>query len=650
MPITKPILLGVVYRPPSDMHFVENLANSISNSNSFDSQEVILLGDFNVNLLDRKRKLIHKKGYRFSKEDSNYSTPLYLTKNYTQLLKSSGLTQLIDEPTRKTDTTESLLDHILVNTPDKISQSGVIEKAISDHDMFFCTRKHQKIKTGQHNSIKIRSMKNYTKESFLEKLGDVEFPDYSNFDCVNEAYSNFITKLMDVIDKIAPTKEIRIKGNSKAWFDSDIVERINIREKLKKKHNKSGLQIDFDNFKNAQRQAKQISKSNKCDFVKEQLKENIAKPSKLWKVLKSLGLSSKGSNDGKICLKDNGVAYFDPKETSGIFKTFYENLAQSLVDNLPTAPNKFNMDTTRDYYNQFNISNTLNLESIDSTMILDMLTKTNISKAPGIDTLSGTFIRDGAEIISGPLAQIINLSIQTSKFPDLCKIAKLIALFKKGSRTEAKNDRPISLLPLLSKIFEKVVHIQTDIFLTANQIVYTHQSGCRPKHSTETCLTHLSDSILKGCDKGLHTGMILIDLQKAFDTINYNILLEKMVFFKFSPATISWFKSYLTNRRFIVDVDSTLSEPADLVCGVPQGSILGPLLFLIYINDLPQAVKESDIRLYADDTCISYAHKKVEYIEEKLNQDFDSLCDWFLDNKLSIHFGEDKTKTIIFGK
>ena len=210
-----------------------------------------------------------------------------------------------------------------------------------------------------------------------------------------------------------------------------------------------------------------------------------------WKVLKYLGLSSKGSNDGKICLKDNGVAYFDPTETSGIFKTFYENLAQSLVDKLPTAPNKFNMDTTRDYYNQFNISNTLNLESIDSTMILDMLTKTNISKAPGIDTLSGTFIRDGAEIISGPLAQIINLSIQTSKFPDLCKIAKLIALFKKGSRTEAKNYRPISLLPLLSKIFEKVVHIQTDNFFTANQILYTHQSGFRSKHSTETCLTLL---------------------------------------------------------------------------------------------------------------------------------------------------------------
>ena len=648
LPMTAPILLGVVYRPPTDTCFVENLTNSIANSNTFDAQEVYIMGDFNVNLIDRKMKLIHKKGYRFSKEESNYSTPLHMTKKYNQFLKSYGLTQLIDEATRKTDKTQSLLDHILVNTPDKVSQSGVLEKAISDHDMIYCTRKHQKIKSGQHNSIKLRSMKTYTKESFVDKLGEIEFPNYSNFECVNKAYSNFLTKIMDVIDKIAPFKEIRIKGNSKAWFGSDTMERINIREKLRKKYKKSGLQIDYENFKNAQKQAKHIIKTKKCEYVKDQLKANIAKPSKLWKVLKSLGISSKESTEGKICLKENDVTYFEPKETSGIFKKFYENLAQSLVNQLPPAPNKYNMNSTRVYYDKFSITNTLNLQVIDPIMILDMLSKTNITKAPGMDKLSGTFIRDGAELISGPLTQIINLSIRTSKFPDPCKVAKLRALFKKGSRIEAKNYRPISLLPLLSKLFEKVVHIQTEKLLDSNNILYTHQSGFRPKHSTESCLTHLSDSILERCDRGLHTGMILIDLQKAFDTINYDILLEKMKFLKFSPETIGWFKSYLSNRSFIVNVDSAFSEPADLTCGVPQGSILGPLLFLIYINDLPQAVKDSDIRLYADDTCISFSHKCVKTIQDNLNADFESLCDWFLDNKLSIHFGEDKTKTILF--
>ena len=116
----------------------------------------------------------------------------------------------------------------------------------------------------------------------------------------------------------------------------------------------------------------------------------------------------------------------------------------------------------------------------------------------------------------------------------------------------------------------------------------------------------------------------------------------------FPCETISWFKSYLSNRTFLVNVESSFSEPADLKCGVPQGSILGPLLFLLYINDLPQSVNDCDIRLYADDTCISYTHKIVKTIEDKLNNDFNTLCDWFVDNKLSIHFGEDKTKTILF--
>ena len=121
-----------------------------------------------------------------------------------------------------------------------------------------------------------------------------------------------------------------------------------------------------------------------------------------------------------------------------------------------------------------------------------------------------------------------------------------------------------------------------------------------------------------------------------------------MQFLNFSEGAIKWVDSYLANRTFIVNVETAFSDPADLKCGVPQGSILGPLLFLLYINDLPQAVQFCDIRLYADDTCISFKHKNVKTIEGKLNQDFNSLCDWFLDNKLSIHFGEDKTKSILF--
>ena len=369
-------------------------------------------------------------------------------------------------------------------------------------------------------------------------------------------------------------------------------------------------------FKDAQKTAKQITKVKKCDYFKDQLTANIAKLSKLWKVLKSIGLPSNSGNTAKVCLKnENNTLLFKPKETCNVFNKFYENLAQSLVDKLPPAPNQFNLDTTKAYYESLNIVNIFRLQEVDQASILKMLQQTNANKAPGIDKLPGIFIKDGANLLAAPITNLINLSISTSTFPDSFKIAKLIALFKKGCKTEPKNYRPISLLPLLSKIFEKVVHLQTEKFLTENSLLYKKQSGFRPLHSTESCLTHLSDRILEGCDKGCHTGMILIDLQKAFDTLDHKLLLSKLSLMNFSSETISWFKSYLCNRTFLVNVESSFSEAADLKCGVPQGSILGPLLFLLYINDLPQAVKDCDIRLYADDTCISYTHKMVKTIK-----------------------------------
>ena len=152
---------------------------------------------------------------------------------------------------------------------------------------------------------------------------------------------------------------------------------------------------------------------------------------------------------------------------------------------------------------------------------------------------------------------------------------------------------------------------------------------------------------LKGFDRGMMTSMILIDLQKAFDTIEHDVLLQKLYAIGFSKRTVNWFKSYLSNRSFKVNLGNNFSQSASVSCGVPQGSILGRLLFLIYVNDMSQAVK-CDLFLYTDDSCLVCQHKDINEIEKQLNVDFSNICDWFVDNKLSIHFGEDKTKSILF--
>ena len=340
---------------------------------------------------------------------------------------------------------------------------------------------------------------------------------------------------------------------------------------------------------------------------------------------------------------------FEAKNICKNFKEFFANLAKNLVDNLPVSTGLFGIDSVTAFYSNLNLqAEKFHLKPTSHEIVLKLLEDINPAKSIGIDKIGGRFLKDGATVLAGPVKNLCNLSISLSCFPEKCKIAILKPIYKKGSKLEAKNYRPISLLPIISKIFEKIIHNQTQAYLDENKILYKFQSGFRQNHSTDSALSYLSDKIQCGFDKGLYTGMILIDLQKAFDTIDHYIFLKKLACLGFSKSAVAWYRSYLENRFFIVNVEESLSKKALLSCGVPKGSILGPLIFLIYVNDMSQAVT-CDLFLYADDSCLVYMGSDPQKIENELNKNFNLLCDWFVENKLSIHFGEDKTKSILFG-
>ena len=628
LPKTKPILVGIVYRPPDQSGFIESLNEAISDTHSFDNQEVYIMGDLNIDLKGKPP----------------------LAKSYKEFCSLHGLTQIIDSPTRITEETSTLIDHIMTNSKEKIKQFGVLDVSLSDHQAIYFTRKALKQKSSTHKYITIRSMKNYSKPLWLDKLKSLQYPDYSNYDDVDTAYADFIEKTSTAISEIAPFKKLCVKASTSEWVDEEVLEGINKRNKLFQKFKRSGLYEDNANYKKARNDVQNLIKNKKRNFFSNKLTENIGKPKELWKTLRKLGVPSKEQSTSTISLKRDGEIRFDSKSICKIFKDFFANLSTNLLKDLPAPTNLFGIDSVKKYYSHnINLQNNFfSLQPTTKEVIQKLLEELNSAKAVGIDNIGGKFLKDGAPILADPITKLCNLSIILSKFPKECKIAKLKPLYKKGSKLEAKNYRPISLLPLVSKIFEKIIHTQTQHFLDVNKILYKFQSGFRQNHSTDTSLSYLNDRILGGLDEGLFTGMILIDLQKAFDTIDHDIFLKKAKCMGFSESAIKWYKSYLEDRYFVVNVAGENSEKASLNCGVPQGSVLGPLIFLMYVNDMVQAVK-CDLYLYADDSCLVCRGKDINAIEDTLNRNFNSLCDWFIDNRLSIHFGEDKTKSIIFG-
>ena len=490
-------------------------------------------------------------------------------------------------------------------------------------------------------------MKHYTTDYYKEALKQIDFPNYEHFGDVNEAYSNFFQKLMTVIDKVTPYKSKQVKGNTQKWFDGEVLEKLNLRNKLLKKFKKSRLHIDKELYKKPKYDALKLTASKKDAFFEGKLSETIGKPKELWESLKALGMPNKTVISNFNAIEENDTLTYDTPSISKIFKNFFSNLAKSLLIKLPSPPNKYSLQSVIRYYSSFMISDDFCLSNTSEEKVLKIMTNIEIFKAAGVDKLFGRFLEDGANILVKPISTLCNLSISQGVFPNVCKVAKLKPIFKKGKKTDHCNYKPISLLPSILKIIEKVDNDQTNVFLSDEDILYNHHSDFRGNHSTNLCLSFLTDKVLKEFEEGLLTGMILIDLQKAFGTIDHEILLQKLKAIKFSESTIKWFKSYLSERIFLVNIDNKLSDFGKISCGVPQGSILGPLLFLIYINNTPQAVT-SNLLLYADNSCILYQHKDIVQIEKRLNKDFENLCNWFVDNKLSIHFGEDKTKSILF--
>ena len=281
--------------------------------------------------------------------------------------------------------------------------------------------------------------------------------------------------------------------------------------------------------------------------------------------------------------------------------------------------------------------------SIDE--VLDIINQLE-SKSAGPQSIPVKLLKLIPDLIITPLCKIISNSFTSGVFPESLKISKVIPIHKEGSTQILNNYRPISLLSVFDKIIEKLMHKRLYSFLTDHNILFQNQFGFRKNNSTTYALIQITEMIKESIDNHKYGCGIFIDLRKAFDTVNHNILLIKLEHYGIRGTALNWFKSYISNRKQYVFLNGESSKLKEVSCGVPQGSVLGPLLFLLYINDLPNISKNFDFYLFADDTNIYCEANTLDELEFTINKELKELRSWLIVNRLSLNIN--KTNFVIF--
>ena len=625
----KEIIVGVIYRPPNTDFdvFYDSFSDILVKINA-EKRPTYLLGDFNIDLL---------------KYNKNQKTQKFLN-----LLLSNGFYPRIDKPTRITDSTATLIDNIFVNVHTDSIVSGPWLVDISDHLPIYTTLPYElnnrKVQT------KYITKRRYDDKSMLAFKTELLAVDWSNvllnYD-LNSKFNTFMYTFSNLHNKYFPPVKMKIKNDSifKPWITPAIKNSVKKKNNLFKKYvNEKSVNLKrelHEKYKKYRNKLTSIIRVSEKQYYQNKLFEVKENMSKTWKVLNSM-LYRNAKHDKIDEMDINGVTENDPKNIANKFNEFFTNIGPNLAKQIPKSNLSAGHFLKGDFQNSFFTSPVTN-EEISSIILA--LKNTN---SKGYDDIPVNLVKYCGNELSYILAHISNASLTTGVFPDALKLAKIVPIFKNGSKKVVSNYRPISVLSAFSKIFERIMYTRLDNYLDINDILHQSQFGFRKKLSTSMALLELTEEISKSIDDRNYTVGVFIDLAKAFDTVDHKILLQKLHHYGVRGTANEWFGSYLENRRQFVVVNGTPSGCSTISCGVPQGSILGPLLFILYINDLNTISKKLRTIMFADDTNLFMTGKNLDEIKIQLNEELKIFSLWFQANLLSLNIS--KTSYIVFSK
>ena len=612
----KKLLIGLFYRPPSsDNIYIQSIENSMSLAVDSNIKEILIMGDFNYNMLESSGR---------NKIES--------------LCRQFSLSQLINEPTHYTEHSSSLLDLVLSSTETNIIHSGVADPFLNQETRFHCPvfALYRFVKPTSRSFV--REIWKYNECNYRllhEMASSVDWSALSSED-VNEYALNVTNVLLEIVGQSIPCKSVTIRPSQPPWFSNIIRYKIRVRKRLYRKAKQTQTQYHWTRFKVIRNEVVNLIRESKkayYDKLANKLTSNI-RSKDWWRILKDFIKSDSDHHTCPPILIDNDIAISDNREKANLLNSFFSSQA--------------NIDDSNVYRQQLAIpSVVMHNILITPDEVNSILKSLPQGKASGPDGVDNRILRELSDELSQPLSDLFNLSLSQGTVPNIWKEAHVCAVFKGGDRSCVGNYRPISLLSNLNKVMEKLLFKHLFNFFRESNTLTPCQSGFVPGDSTTNQLTYLYNTFIEALDHGKEIRVVFFDIRKAFDRVWHTGLLDKLKSYGISPQLHLWLESYLTHRRQRVVLPGVRSDWMEVKAGVPQGSILGPLLFIIYINDIVAGLN-SNIRLFADDTSLSMVIENPITDAQKINDDITTITEWA--ERWLVTFNPSKTESLLISR
>ena len=568
------------------------------------------------------------------------------TRKFFELNLSNCLIPCITKPTRITHRTATLIDNIYVDAQlTSRVKSHIITSDISDH--FLCLVIIPERNLTFNNPLQYRTRK--INDTVLRNIrGMLMNKDWSYLDelTVDDASHELSTEISRALDWYAPVRYFKHKTTfqrREPWYtvglQTSAVKCLKMYRKVLHKPKDCDEYVLYKEYRN---RYNRLRRAAKIQYYNELISKNRNNSKKLWSTLHEITGKMKNKTEISEEFLINGIRERNGHVISNAFAKYYANIGRSLAERIESKGN-------------INDPITGLIKRVDKNCFLFPTTRKEIEKyilslkaknSKGNDDVSNNILKSIYPSIIQALSIIFNKSLSCGQFPGNMKTAIIKPLYKGRSNVEIGNYRPVSLLPVISKVLEKIVNSRLIKFLTKNKVLFEGQYGFRRRRSTSDAILDLTGNILDGFNKGMFTLGLFLDMTKAFDSIKHETLFRKLEVYGVRGIALNWIKSYLTNRNIQVNYNGTISDKYSIDFGTPQGSVLGPLLYIILANDMPKCLKFCNSVIFADDTTIFVSGKNLKFLYRKLNEDLKRLSNWFNSNLLTLN--AEKSNYILF--